>query len=77
MTENAAAPSARRECAGDDLRALEYVRENYPGNICRVSDILPIDGREISDSSTRYGCYILAADTMDEMRHILSHLALE
>ena len=61
----------------DDLRALEYVRENYPDAICRVSDILPIDGREISDSSTRYGCYILVSDTMDEMRHILSHLALE
>ena len=33
-----------------------------------------LDGREISDSTTRYGFYILAADTMEEMLDILGGL---
>ena len=59
-----------------DLACLEYVREHYAKNLYRVSDILPIDGRQISDSSTRYGYYILTADSPAEMSGILSHLAL-
>ena len=33
-----------------------------------------MDGREISDSSTRYGFYILSAETMEKMTEILSHV---
>lgn len=60
-----------------DLDALDYVRRNYPGAICRLSPILPLDGREISDSSTRYGFYILSTETMEKMREILAHLDLD
>ena len=54
-----------------DLDALEQIRREYPERLCRVSGILPIDGREIRDSSTRYGYYILTADTQAQMRTLL------
>lgn len=57
-----------------DLDDLDYIRRNYPNAIYRVSDILPLDGREISDSSTRYGFYILSTETMGEMTEILGHV---
>ena len=57
-----------------DLDDLEVIRREHPRNIYRTSHILPLDGREISDSSTRYGFYILAADTMEEMLDILGGL---
>ena len=57
-----------------DLENLAYIKSRYPEAIYRVSDILPIDGREISDSSTRYGYYILVSDSPEEMQEILSHL---
>lgn len=60
-----------------DMDAFDYVRHNYPQAIYRVSSILPLDGREISDSSTRYGFYILSTGTMDEMVEILGHMDLD
>ena len=55
----------------DDLKALGNIRRKSPESLFRVSDILPIDGHEIRDSSTRYGYYILTADTQDEMQALL------
>ena len=60
-----------------DLDDLEVIRREHPRNIYRTSHILPLDGREISDSSTRYGFYILAADTMEEELDILDRLELD
>ena len=57
-----------------DLDDLDYIRRSYPKAIYRQSDILPLDGREISDSSTRYGFYILSCETMEEMLEILGHV---
>jgi biotin carboxylase len=57
-----------------DIDSLEYIRANYPDCLYFVSNILPFDGREISDSSTRYGFYIISAPTMDKMTDILSHV---
>ena len=54
-----------------DLEALEAIRREKPESLYRVSEILPIDGHEIRDSSTRYGYYILTADTRDEMQELL------
>jgi len=54
-----------------DLAALEAIRRESPESLYRVSDILPIDGHEICDSSTRYGYYILTAGTQDEMQALL------
>lgn len=55
-----------------DLDALEAIRRSHPEALCCVSDILPLDGREISDSSTRYGFFILSTRTMEEMAEVLS-----
>ena len=55
----------------NDLKALETIRRESPESLYRVSEILPIDGHEIRDSSTRYGYYILTADTQDEMQALL------
>ena len=57
-----------------DLDDLEVIRREHPRNIYRTSHILPLDGREIRDSSTRYGFYILSADTMEEMLEVLGHV---
>ena len=61
----------------EDLRALERIQSENPRNLCRVSEILPLDGREIRDSSTRYGYYILTADSQDEMQALLQKAGLE
>lgn len=60
-----------------ELECLESIRQKHPENIYRVSNILPIDGRQISDSSTRYGFYILTADSMDEMLSLLKLSGLD
>lgn len=54
-----------------DLDSLETIRRRYPQAIYRISDILPFDGRQISDSSARYGFFILSAATMEEMLEVL------
>ena len=48
-----------------------------PEALRRVSEILPIDGREICDSSTRYGYYILTADAPEQMTDLLRMSGLE
>ena len=54
--------------------ASDFIRRHYPQALTQVSNILPFDGREICDSSTRYGFFILSAATMDEMLAILRHV---
>ena len=54
-----------------DLAALDRIRREDPESLYRVSEILPIDGREIRDSSTRYGYYLLTANTQAEMQALL------
>ena len=60
-----------------DLDALEEIRREHPEALYRVSEILPFDGREIRDSSTRYGYYILTAETMGEMEELLQKAGLD
>ena len=59
------------------LKALERIQRENPAAVYRVSEILPIDGREILDSSTRYGYYILTADSADEMQTLLRKSGLD
>ena len=59
-----------------DLDALERIRRENPEALYRVSEILPIDGHEIRDSSTRYGYYILTTDTPGEMHVLLQKAGL-
>ena len=58
-----------REAWMQSLYAMS--RPDDPESLYRVSEILPIDGHEIRDSSTRYGYYILTAGTQDEMQALL------
>ncbi len=60
-----------------ELECFENIKAQHPENIYRQSKILPIDGRQISDSSTRYGFYILTADSMDEMLSLLRMSGLD
>ena len=59
-----------------DLDALETIKRENPESLYRVSEILPIDGHEIRDSSTRYGYYILTAESMEEMDGLLRKAGL-
>ena len=60
-----------------ELECFENIKAQHSENIYRQSEILPIDGRQISDSSTRYGFYILTADSMDKMQDILRKSGLD
>ena len=60
----------------EDLDALRRIEASCPQNLFRVSAIDPIDGHEIRDSSTRYGYYILTAQTQEEMTRLLRMSAL-
>ena len=60
----------------EDLDALRRIEASCPQNLFRVSAIDPIDGHEIRDSSTRYGYYILTAQTQEEMTRLLRLSAL-
>ena len=57
--------------------AREKIRAACPEALYRVSEILPFDGHEICDSSTRYGSYILTADTQEQMTEMLHMSGLE
>lgn len=59
-----------------DLDALERIRRENPEALYRVSEIQPIDGHEIRDSSTRYGYYLLTADTPAAMHALLQKAGL-
>ncbi len=45
----------------EDLRVLEQIRREAP-ELLYESDVRPLDGHEVTDSSTRFGYYILHAD---------------
>ena len=60
-----------------ELECFQHIKHEHPESVYRVSEIMPIDGRQISDSSTRYGFYILIADSMDEMLSLLRMSGLD
>lgn len=55
----------------EDLQNLEWVKNNHNDAINRISEILPIDGHLIEDSSTRYGYYLLSTKNESKMNEIL------
>jgi len=55
----------------EDLAALRLLQEKHPEAVAAVSEILPFDGSEISDSSTRRGFYLLKSETPEQMRELL------
>lgn len=77
-------PDAMRErCAAvffvfseEDLERLKRVQEKYSSMIARVSMTESFDGREIGDSSARYGYYLLSAARTEDMMQVLQMMNL-
>lgn len=51
----------------EDLDGLEKIKKEKPEKIHFVSEIKDFGGHKIVDSSSRYGYYILALDSIDEI----------
>lgn len=51
----------------EDLNGLEKIKKEKPEKIYFVSEIKDFGGHKIVDSSSRYGYYILALDSIDEI----------
>lgn len=54
----------------DDLRGLAFMEESNPEAVKFVSEI-DVNHGEITDSSSRYGFYIVAGETLEEIATIL------
>ena len=50
-----------------DMQDYEKVKEKMPDIIYRTSKIEPIGTHKVVDSSTRFGFYIMATETLDEI----------
>ena len=50
----------------DDLRVLESIRQQHPEKIVRISDIDMSEEHTVTDSSSRYGFYILKCNSREE-----------
>lgn len=55
-----------------DMDDYKKVKENTPNLIYRESEIEKIGSREVVDSSTRFGFYILSADKKDDIRWLFT-----
>ena len=55
-----------------DLEQLEQIKRENPNIIAFVSHIDEIGSHDITDSSSRYGFYILAADNMEQIRWLIN-----
>lgn len=54
-----------------DVQLLEQIREEHPQNIRLVQEPQGMEEHPITDSGSRYGFFILQADTMEEMEKLL------
>jgi biotin carboxylase len=57
----------------DDLNQLRRIQDEYPECVYLVSDIAPINSHEITDSSSRYGYYILAVNNAEKFNRIIEN----
>lgn len=54
-----------------DLELLEDIKSRNPEAIYRVSDIEPLGTHDVTDSSSRYGYFILACDSVEQGYRLL------
>lgn len=52
----------------EDLERLEQLKEEIPEHIAFISEMEPVCEREVTDSSARFGYYILSFDSIDQAR---------
>lgn len=57
-----------------DIRNLEYIKTYHAHCLHRVSKIEKIDNRNITDSSKRYGYYILKTAYLEEMTYLINKI---
>ncbi|MDY2729776.1 MAG: ATP-grasp domain-containing protein [Clostridium sp.] len=50
----------------DDYKLLQKIKDNNPDKIYRISDVEDIGSRQVTDSSTRFGYFILQCDSQEE-----------
>lgn len=55
----------------EEIRHLEWIKENYPQSIRKIVQEGDVEGAEIVDSGSRPGFYILQTDSMEEMDRLL------
>ena len=58
----------------EDYKTLLRIQTEKPELICEISKIEKIGSRKIIDSSSRFGFYILTADTKEELQKFISIL---
>ena len=58
----------------EDLSKLDWVKENYPDCLVRISQMEPIDGHTVTDSSSRYGYYLLASKDKNDIEKIVGEI---
>ena len=56
-----------------DMQDYEKVKKEMPNAIYRTSEIEPIGTHKVVDSSSRFGFYIMATDTVDEIRWLFNN----
>ena len=57
----------------EDLELLQRLQREIPEKICFVSEIEPFGSHPVTDSSTRYGYFIAAFDSMEEKEEYMDH----
>ncbi|WP_238858725.1 ATP-grasp domain-containing protein [Clostridium sp. YIM B02569] len=55
----------------EDYNIYKNIKQNHSDKIYRVSEIDQIGSREVTDSSTRFGYFILSCDTVKEVLELL------
>ena len=54
----------------EDFEIYQKQKANHPESLVFVSEIDPIGEHEVVDSSTRYGYFIMASRSMDDIRNV-------
>ena len=57
----------------EDLELLQRLQREIPEKICFVSEIEPFGSHPVTDSSTRYGYFIAAFDSIEEKEEYMDH----
>ena len=69
LTPGASVPAAAVRYAFNeqDIAHYESLRKNTPQRIIRASEMQPVDGTDVTDSSTRFGFYIVTGENQEEV----------
>lgn len=60
-----------------DLDNLNWIKENYPEIIWRVSEIEDINSRVVVDSSTRFGYFIVVTESEKILQDVIPYISMD